>query len=83
MHSAVSRYEDTADRCRPGDIQKPVVSRLDKIAANGRAHDKEITDGQRKQLNNILNKYESIFKTQHTIPTFMNIKYKLATRINL
>ena len=55
------------DRYSPVDLQKPAVNRLDKIAANGGAPDKEITDWQRKQIINILNKYESIFKKQHTI----------------
>ena len=54
--------EKSADRCRPVDIQKPAVNRIYKIAANGGAPDKEITDGQRKQLNNILNKRKSILK---------------------
>ena len=55
------------DRYSPVDIQKPAGNRLDKIAAEGGAPDKEVTDGQRKHLNNLLNKYESIFNTQHTI----------------
>ena len=46
------------DRHSPVDIQKPAVNRLGKIAAKGGAPDKEITADQRKQSNNILNKYE-------------------------
>ena len=45
----------------------PAVNRVDKIASNGQATGSKITADQQKQLNNILNKYESIFKNKHTI----------------
>ena len=60
-----SECNNAIDRYSPVDIQEPAGNRIDKIAAKGGAPDKEITDGQRKHLNNLLNKYESNFNTQH------------------
>ena len=53
-----SECDNAVDRCSPIDIQKPADNPTDKIADNGGAPDEEITAVQRKQSNNILNKYE-------------------------
>ena len=38
-----SKCDNAGDRCSPVDIQKPADNRIDKIAGNGGAPDKEIT----------------------------------------
>ena len=47
------------------DVQKPVFNLVDK--SSGQSTGGKLTADQEKQLANILNKYESVFKNEHTI----------------
>ena len=49
------------------NLQKPVFNLVDKIASNGQATGSKLTANQQKRLDNILNKYVSVFKNEHTI----------------
>ena len=49
------------------NIQKPVFNLVDKITSSGQFTGNKLTADQEKRLYNILNKYESVFKNEHTI----------------
>ena len=57
-------------------LQKPVFNLEDKIASNGQATDRKITADQQKQLNNSLDKHESIIK-------ILAIKYALPNELKI
>ena len=49
------------------DVQKPIFYLVHKITSNGQSTRSKLTAHQQRQLDNILNKYESVFKNEHTI----------------